>query len=85
MDVVAIEGRDEGGVQQLHGLVRDAIGARVRRPRSCLMPRGAIGLVVVVAQHVGERHGAVHDELGVAVEQTEETPLARHQTRDEVH
>ena len=26
MDVIAIEGCDEGGVQQLHGLVRDAIG-----------------------------------------------------------
>ena len=50
-----------------------------------LMPVGAIGLVVVVPQHVGEGDGAFDDQLGVAVEQAEETPFARHETRDEVH
>jgi hypothetical protein len=84
VDFIAIEWGDEGGVQQLHGLVGDAIGAMLG-VLDLLDARGAIGLVVVVAKHVGERHRALHDELGVAIEQTEEAPLARHQARDEVH
>ena len=84
MNVVAIERRDERGVQQLHGFMRDAIGA-VFGIFDLLDARGAIGRVLVVTQHVGERHRAFHDELGVTIEQTEEMPLARHQTRDEVH
>ena len=84
MDVVAIEGRDEGGVQQLHGLVRDAVG-------------GVLGILDVLdadrrdpsgcrsAQHVGQGEGAVDDEFRVAVEKIEESPLARHEAGNEVH
>ena len=50
-----------------------------------LMPVARSFWFVVVAQHVGQREGAVDDELGVVVEETEESPLARHETRDEVH
>ena len=51
----------------------------------CLMPAARSLPVVVVPQHVGQRQRAIDDELGVAIEQAEETPLARHETRDEVH
>ena len=49
------------------------------------MPAVAIFQVLVVPQYVGERESAFDDELGVAVEQTEESPLARHETGNEVH
>ena len=50
-----------------------------------LMPAARSLTGVVVAQHVGEGHCAFDDQLGVAIEQDEETPFARHETRDEVH
>ncbi len=84
MDVVAIEGRDERGVEQLHGLVRDSVGG-VLGVLDELDARRAILLDFVIAQDVDERAGAVDDELRVVVEQAEKTPLSRHETGDEVH
>ena len=50
VDVVAIEGRDEGGVQQLHGLVRDAVGGVLGVLDELDAARRDPCLVVVVAQ-----------------------------------
>ena len=77
-------GRDEGGVQQLHGFVRDAVG-RMFGVFDGLDAGGAILDGVVVAQQVGEGDGAFDDQLRVAVEQDEEMPFAGHETRNEVH
>jgi hypothetical protein len=38
-----------------------------------------------MAQHLHENYRAVDDELRVAFEQTEEAPLAGHETRNDVH
>ena len=84
MDVVAVEGRDEGGVQQLHGFVRDPVG-RMFGVFDGLDADGAVRDGVVVAQQVGEGHCAFDDQLRVAVEQDEEMPFTGHETRNEVH
>ena len=84
MDVVAIERSDEGGVQQLHGLVRDAI-RRVFGVFDGLDPDVTILLDVVVLEHVGQGEGAIHDQFRVVVEETEKSPLTRHEPGDEVH
>src|SRR5687768_452616 len=45
----------------------------------------SVGDGVVMAQQVGQCQGAIDDQFRVTVEQTEEAPLAGHETRDEVH
>ena len=68
MDVVAIEGCDESGMQQLHGLMCDAVG-RVLGVLDELDAGRSILLDLVVAQDVLRALRTVHDEFRVTIEQ----------------
>src|SRR5258707_675931 len=78
VDLVAVERRDEGLVQQRDRLVGDLVG-------------GALGVVDALrvrlelaegADHAGELARALDDALGVGVEQVEELALAGHQAAE---
>jgi hypothetical protein len=84
VDVVTIERSDEGGVEQLHGLVSDAIRA-VFGVFDGLDAGVPVLDRVVVAQQVGEGNRPFDDQFRVVVEEDEEMPFAGHQTRNEVH
>ena len=73
MDVVTIERRDERGVEQLHGLVRDAVGA-VLGVFDGLDARCPVRDRVVVTKQIGQRDRAFDDQFRVVVEEDEEMP-----------
>jgi len=84
VDVVAVERRDEGRVQQRHGLVGDLVGAALH-VADALDQGAAPRLVGVVVHQFGHGPAAGDEVFGVAIEQREEPRLARHQGGQEPH
>ena len=72
VDVVAVERRDEGRVQQRDGLVRDLVGGALD-VADALDQRGAVALVVVVRGPARRGAAALDDQVGVAIEQARKT------------
>ncbi len=70
VDLVAVEGRHEGVVHQLDGLVRDRVG-RVLDGLDLRDVLVAPPVVGIVGEHLDERGRAVDDERGVMVEERE--------------
>src|SRR5438876_6463059 len=78
VDLVAIEGRDEGLVQERDALVRDLVRGALRR----VDPLRVRVELVEGADHRRELAAALDDALGVGIEQVEELALAGHQASE---
>ncbi len=78
VDLVAVEGRDEGLVQQRDALVGQLVGGALDGV-DALCVRLELG---EGAEHRGELAAALDDALRMRVEQVEELPLAGHQASE---
>jgi hypothetical protein len=78
MDLVAVERRDEGLVQERDGLMRDLVGGALGGVDAL-----RVGLEVGKrAEHRRELAAAFEDAVGMRVEKIEELSLARHQASE---
>jgi hypothetical protein len=84
VDVVAVERRDERGMQQRDGLVRDLVGTALDIP-DALDQLGSPRRVGIIAHEIEDGHAALDRQGAVPVEQREKTCLTRHQGGEEPH
>ena len=75
LDVAAVERRDEGAPHPQQHVAGDGVGLVLMGDDAA----AGFGHTGAAFQQVAQRHGAVHQGAGMAVEQREEFLLARHQ------